>query len=141
MVEIVGRLSSYQVEDRIRQSGCSRVQSKHFSRGHFVGSLDVFLGGCDSLAGREGVDVGDEGAELEGVDEGDACGVDDADIFVVTVSENVAVIGTEGGVFTTGGLPPLVDETESAPDLLSFEDGEARTFESLVLFMATIQLQ
>jgi hypothetical protein len=37
------------------------------------------------LAGRDGVDVGEDGAELEGVDSGEACGV-------VAVSENVAEI-------------------------------------------------
>lgn len=83
---------TYHVDERIRQSGCSRVHSKHFSSGHLVGSLFVFLGGWASLAGRDGVDVGEDGAELEGVDSGEARGVDDAETICAVVSENVAEI-------------------------------------------------
>jgi hypothetical protein len=118
----------------MRQSGWSRVHNKHFSRGHFVGNLEDFLGGCASLAGREGVDVGDDGAELEGVEKGDACGVDDADMFDVVVSENVAVMaGVVVGIVTIGLLVSRISDG-SVSDMLF----EGCTF-SFISFIATIQ--
>ena len=49
-------------------------------------------------------DVGEDGVEFVGVDEGETCGVDDIDVFAVTSeSEDVVRIGgVEEGIDTIG---------------------------------------